>query len=111
MMPLLVIVIWEVARLIREQRQLQKERQELLEAEAALAVNRRPYFTVQQPDGDCAVCRVDEQYYERNWKKHVKQKANITSRLKSCFCVKGKERQSEITLGEDWQFSGPRLVQ
>ncbi len=107
MIPLLVILIWEVARVIREQRQLQKEREEILAAEAALAVSRRPYFAVEQPDGQQSVCRpAEEDYYVQ----HVKsRKVRFGARIKGCLCM-GKEH-SQRQQAEDWRVPEPRLVQ
>lgn len=111
MMPLLVLLVWEVARVIREQRQLQKERQELIEAEEALAINRRPYFTVQQPDGNCSVCRVEEHYYGKTLKDQRKKSKKFSKTLKSCFCIGGSDRRCDTAQAEHWQLAGPRLVQ
>lgn len=109
MIPLLVILIWEVARVIREQRQLQKEREEILAAEAALAVNRRPYFTVEQPDGQQSVCRpAEEDYYVQHIKK---RKGRIGKRIKSCFCMGTGPNQTYGENGEHWRLAEPRLVQ
>ncbi len=109
MIPLLVILIWEAARVIREHRQLQKERQEVLAAEALAAVNRRPYFQVEQPDGQQSLCRpVEEDYFVQ----HVKsRKPRIKSRIKSCFCMGPGHSQSYSADREEWRVAEPRLVQ
>ena len=110
MIPLLVILIWEAARVIREHRQQQKEREEQLALEAQQAVNRRPYFQVEQPDGQSALCRpAEEDYYVQ----HVKsRKPRIGKRIKSCFCMgRAGRSQSYLADGEDWRIAEPQLVQ
>ena len=58
--------VWEVARVIREQRQLNKQRKELWAAHLAAAVDRRPFHLVAQPDGTVSLCRpLEKDVYER----------------------------------------------
>lgn len=96
--------------MVRERQELQKERQLRIEAEAALAVRRRPYFTVQNPDQTFAVGRPAERDY---LEQHVRRtRPRFADRVKGCFCV-GKGRQDQVQqLGaEQWQVPQPQLVQ
>lgn len=97
--------------MVREHREQQKEAQLRLEAEAALAVRRRPYFTVQNPDQTYAVGRPAERDY---LEQHVRRtRPRFADRVKGCFCVgKGQaERAQQPGGAEQWHVPQPQLVQ
>ena len=85
--------VWEVARVIREKRQLNKERKELWAAHLAAAVVRRPFHAVTQPDGTITLCRpLEKDVYEREVQEHYR-KDTYGKRLKGCFCLHQKSSQ------------------
>ena len=107
----MLMQVWEVARVIREQRQLNKQRKELWAAHLAAAVDRRPFHAVAQPDGTVSLCRpLEKDVYERE----VQQHRNSTTQgktLKGCFCMHQRSSQQMQAEREEWSRPQAQLIQ
>ena len=106
-----LVQVWEVARVIREKRQLNKERKELWAAHLAAAVVRRPFHAVTQPDGTITLCRpLEKDVYEREVQEH-RRKDTYGKRLEGCFCLHQKSSQHLQAEREEWTRSQAQLSQ
>ena len=103
--------VWEVARVIREQRQVNKQRKELWAAHLAAAVDRRPFHAVAQPDGTVSLCRpLEKDVYEREVQQHRKSTTQ-GKRLKGCFCMHQRSSQQMQAEREEWSRPQAQLIQ
>ncbi len=103
--------VWEVARVIREQRQLAAQRKQLWAAHLASAVDRRPFHAVAQPDGSVALCRpLEKDVYEQQVQQY-KRKDTCKSKLKGCICLHQRSTQSPHEDYEEVSRPQAQLIQ
>ena len=107
----LLMQVWEVARVVREQRQLNKQKKELWAAHIAAAVDRRPFHAVTQPDGTVSLCRpLEKDIYERELQQHRRQ-TNQGKTLKGCLCMHPRSSQQMQAEREEWSRPQAQLIQ
>lgn len=96
--------------MVREQRQLNKERKELWAAHLASAIEKRPFHAVAQPDGTVTICRPLERDIHAQELKQHRKKDSYSNRLKSCLCLHQKSSQPFHGEREEWRRPHAQLI-